>query len=44
MVTELVSLDADLRQSLHSLPVAEVYQNLATQPQGLTQIEATARL
>ena len=44
MVSELVPVDTDLSKSIQSLPVAEVYRLLATQLQGLTQAEATARL
>jgi P-type Ca2+ transporter type 2C len=37
-------LERDLGATVATLPTAEVYQALGTQPGGLTQAEATARL
>ena len=41
---EDTNFEPDLRKSVHTYPIAEIYQVLATSPQGLSQAEAEVRL
>lgn len=44
MITEPVPLKDNFPQQIQTLPVSEVYRLLATRPEGLTTLEAKARL
>jgi magnesium-transporting ATPase (P-type) len=41
---EDTNFEHDLRNSVHTYPITEIYQTLATSPQGLSQAEAKVRL